>query len=359
MPMTFDNPEFFKQQLQQFSQSGSESHVHVLLHSTNGNDSDDPGAIQCREPFKINDRMWLCRMPDKLRDVVYKACEPPSEPYEPAHRQCGQLYTVALFMGAPEAGTVTSWDGYRYISKFVAYSHLVHPTSIGFGSTAVLIFDQDGKFRQARAGPCRGITEYAFTVPNMRNWLSQSECETIKNLFETTDISKLPDRVARAHWSFQHAAYQYFFEVKTLLVTSGLDSLVHVRNSGKQIGTGAQFKNRTVQLADELGIPFTVADASAVWEHRSDISHGRDPWDSLKDANGKMRQPLQLRKDDEVVRRYLAAEQILRSAILKCLTDPAFAAKFQSDASVTKAYPVTDPKSGKRVRNPRQLNPRA
>lgn len=60
-----------------------------------------------------------------------------------------------------------------------------------------------------------------------------------------------------------------------------------------------------------------------------------------------MQQRFELKKDDELVRRYLAAEQILRSAILKCLTDPAFAAKFESDASVEKAYPVTVPKSGK------------
>lgn len=162
--MTFGSPEFFKQQLQRFSQPGRESHVHVLLHSTNGNNADDPGAVECLEPFKLTERMWLCRMPDELRDVVYKACEPPGEPCEPAHRQYGQLYTIAFFLGTPEAGTVTSWDGNSYISKFVTYSQLVHPTSIGFGNTAVLIFGGDGEFKQARPGPCRGITEYAFTV---------------------------------------------------------------------------------------------------------------------------------------------------------------------------------------------------
>jgi hypothetical protein len=349
--LTFGSPEFFDQRLQRFSQSGRESHVHVLLHSTNGVSADDPGAVECREPFKLAERLWLCRMPDKLRDVVYKACEPPGEPYEAAHRQYGQLYTIAFFMGPPEVGTVTSWDGYRYISKFVTYSQLVHPTSIGFGSTAVLIFDGNGEFKQVRPGPCRGITEYAFTLPDMRNWLSKSECEEVKSLFENANTEKLPDRVARAHWSVQHAAYQYFFEVKTLLVASGIDSLVHVRIPGDRTGTGRQFINRTAQLAAELGIPFTLEDASAVWEHRSDISHGRDPWASLKDGSGRMQQRLELKKDDEVVRRYLATEQILRSAILKCLADPAFSARFDSDASVKKAYPVTVLKSRSEAQN--------
>jgi hypothetical protein len=243
-------------------------------------------------------------------------------------------------MGPPEIGTVTSWDGYGYISKFVTYSQLIHPTSIGFGNTAVLIFGPDGEFQQARPGPCRGFSEQAFAVPDTRNWLSQAECEAVKNLFEKADLTKLSDRVARAHWSFQHATYQCFFEVKTLLITSGLDALVHVRTPGNHLGTGAQFKSRTVKLADELGIPFTMADATAVWDHRSDVSHGRDPWAFLKDANGKMPRPPILTKDDEVVRRFLAAEQILRFAVLKCLRDPEFAARFESDDTVENAYPV-------------------
>ena len=204
MPFTFGNPTFFEEQVRRFSAPGSNSDVHVLLHSTNGNDSVDSGAVECREPFELADRMWLCRMPDYLRDAVYKACESPGEPYQQAHRQYGQLYTVALFMGPWAPGLITSWDGYGHITRFVTFSQLVHPTSIGFGNTAVLTFDKDGKFQQATPGPCRGITEQAFTIPNMRNWLSLSESEAIKNLLKDAHIDKLPARVARAHWNVQH-----------------------------------------------------------------------------------------------------------------------------------------------------------
>jgi hypothetical protein len=287
-------------------------------------------------------------MPDDLRDAVYKACESPGEPYQAAHRQYGQLYTVALFMGPPRPGVIAHWDGYGHLTKFVTFSQLVHPTSIGFGNTAVLTFGPDGKFRQATPGPCRGITEQAFTVLNMRNWLSKSECETVRSLLENADINKLPARVLRANWNIQHAAYQYFFEVRTLLVVSALDALVHVRTKGKvRVGTGTQFKTRTAQLAAELGVPFTDADANAVWEHRSDIAHGRDPWESRRNAKGDIQQPPELTGDDPLVKRYLASEQIVRSTILKCLTDPAFAAKFESDESVDKAYSVAVPISKK------------
>ena len=187
--------------------------------------------------------MWICRVPDYLRDIVYKACESPGEPYQAAHRQYGQLYSVALFMGPLVPGLVTNWDGYGHITRFVTFSQLVHPTTIGFANTVVLTFDPDWKFKQATPGPCRGITEQAFTVPNMRNWLSQSECETVKSLLIGAEIGKLPSRVSRAHWNIQHAAYQYFFEVRALLVASALDALVHVRTGkSKSLGTGRQFK---------------------------------------------------------------------------------------------------------------------
>ncbi|MCU1305002.1 MAG: hypothetical protein JWQ87_5286 [Candidatus Sulfotelmatobacter sp.] len=348
MSLPFGQPMFFEEQVRRFSAPGSNSHVHVLLHSTNGNDSDRSPAAKCLEPFELAERMWICRLPDYLRDIVYRACESPGEPYQESHRQFGQLYTVALFMGPLVPGLITSWDGYRHITRFLTFSQLVHPTSIGFGNTSVLTFDSDGQFKQATPGPCRGITEQAFTIPNTRNWLSLNECETVKNLMANADIDKLPARVSRAHWNVQHAAYQYFFEVRALLVASALDALVHVRtNKSKRLGTGKQFTERTLQLSTQLGIHFTNADAASVWEHRSDIAHGRDPWESRRDAKGAVQQPPELTKDDPLVRQYLASENILRSTILKCLTDPEFAARFESDESVEKAYPVVVPQSKK------------
>ena len=325
---------------------GSNSYVHVLLHSANGYDERESGAEQCTEPFSIGDRLWLCRLSNELRDVVYKACAPQGEPYEKVYRQFGQLYTIALFVGPAQPGTVTGWDAFGEITKFVAYSQLTHPTSIGFGDTAVLEFNSVGDFVRAIPGPCRGITEIAFVVPPMRNWLSKSECETVKNLFFNSDFQTLPDRIARAHWNLQHSAYQFFFEVRTMLVASGLDAIVHVRKSANKAGgqrgpgTGKQFTARTVKLANEVGVPCTEDDAWKFWDQRSDVAHGRDPWQSVRDPkNPKWKAP-ELTRTDPMVQRYLTSEEILRRTVVKCLTDPQFAAKFVSDDTVKSAYPV-------------------
>jgi hypothetical protein len=127
-----------------------------------------------------------------------------------------------------------------------------------------------------------------------------------------------------------------------MLVTSAIDALVHVRTStSKGLGTGKQFTDRTGQIAAELAIPFTREDAQEVWKHRSDIAHGRDPWESRRNAKGDLQQSPELTKNDPMVRRCLTSEQILRSVILKCLTDTEYAGRFECDECVENAYPVT------------------
>ncbi|MGA8086409.1 MAG: hypothetical protein WCA10_03830 [Terracidiphilus sp.] len=340
MPLNFGNPDFFSEMVLRRSIAGHRSQVHVLLHPTNGQDAVDEGAVANLEPFSIGDILWLCRLPDELRDAVFRACEARGDPPEEAYGNPGQLYCVALFMGPILEGTIASWDGYGYITKFVNYSQLLHPTSIGFGNTAILYFDDKGKLLQAAPGPCRGFAEHAFVVPDTRNWLSQAECETAKELFHNAKLEDLPDRVSRAHWSVQHAAYQYFFEVRTMLVASALDALIHVRNERQGIGTSQQFIDRVRLLAGDLGLSFSDDDAKGLWDHRSDVVHGRDPWLSVRDPNDPRWQIPPIRKSDPMVRRYLAAEEILRKAILRCLTDSVFASHFDSDSTVKAKYPL-------------------
>src|ERR1700733_3450462 len=105
--------------VQRRSLVGHRSQVHVLLHPTSGQDDPQSDAVPCLEPFEVGDILWLCRLPNNLRDAVYKACEPRGEPAQEACGTVGQLYTVALFMGPILPGTIASWDGYGHITKFV------------------------------------------------------------------------------------------------------------------------------------------------------------------------------------------------------------------------------------------------
>ncbi len=225
--MLFADKTFFADEVKRRSKVGGNSFVHALLHSTNGDDDSNDQPERCLGPFKATDATWICRLPDRLRDVVYEACESPGVPYEKSFRQYGQLYTIATFAGPWLPGQVSGWDASGEITKFVTFSQLVHPTSIGFGNSARLTFNSNGEFVRADPGPCRGITEHAFTIPNHRNWLGRTDCEQIRLLFEKARLDKLPDRVARANWNLQHSVYQYFFEVRSLFVVMGLEALLH------------------------------------------------------------------------------------------------------------------------------------
>jgi hypothetical protein len=343
MTRLFGDDLFFSEQVRRYSAPGSNSYVHVLLHSTNGHEAPNDNAVRCGEPFQLTDRMWICRLPTDLGEKVYEACESPGVPRQKVFRQYGQLYTVALFMGPPLAGQLTGWDAYGHITQFVGFSQLVHPTSLGFGNSIRFTFGPNGDFISAYPGPCRGMTEHAFTIPPHRNWICKQECEQVKHLLANTNPKELPDKAARAHWNVQHAAYQYFFEVKTLLIVTGLEALLHTRRQNSNgPGTGRQFKSRSVRLAELVGVPFTADDANELWDHRSDVSHGRDPWASRRNGREELQQPPELTKDNEPVRRYLRGEQLLRTTVLKCLTDREFAAIFASDDSVEDRFPIAD-----------------
>jgi hypothetical protein len=343
--MLFGDETFFVDEVKRSSKAGGSSFVHVLLHSTNGDDDPNDQPLRCLEPFRLTDAMWICRLPNKLRDIVYRACESPGVPYQNPFRQYGQLYTIALFAGPWLPGQLSGWDASGEITRFVTFSQLVHPTSIGFGNSARLTFGPNGEFTRADPGPCRGITEYAFTIPHSRNWLSRTDCEQIRLLLEKANLNKLPDRVTRANWNLQHSAYQYFFEVRTLLVVSGLEALLHTRSPQlkgrrRQAGTGKQFITRTQKLAELIKLRFDDVDAEAVWERRSDVAHGRDPWAARQNARGALQSPPQLAKSDEAVKSYLRADELLRTTVLKCLVDDQFATIFTSDDTVEKRFPL-------------------
>ena len=174
------------------------------------------------------------------------------------------------------------------MNTLVNCAQLVHQTTLGFANSARLDFDSDGKFLMAIPHLCRGITEQAFIVSDSRNWLSETECEEVRELFRR-GFASLPDRVARANWHLQHAFFQHFFEVRSLLMVTGLEALVHIHapagNSRRGPRSTAQFVQRTVQLAMLLGVPFSESDARYVYDHRSNISHGRDPWSARIDQN--------------------------------------------------------------------------
>ena len=85
--LLFGEETFFNDEVRRQSKEGGNSFVHVLLHSTNGDDDPNDLPLRCLEPFRITNKMWICRLPEELRDIVYRACESPGVPYQEPFRQ--------------------------------------------------------------------------------------------------------------------------------------------------------------------------------------------------------------------------------------------------------------------------------
>ena len=337
----FGTEKDFESLVKAYSGAGNSS-VYVVLHSTNGVAGSDRDAPVCEEAFEVAKDLWICRISNALRDAVYDACESPGSPPIRPHRQYGQLYTLALFNGPWAPGQVRG-DRDAELNTLLSLSQLVHQTTLGFANSARLDFDPEGDLIEAIPHACRGVTEQAFMVADERNWLARDEAVKVRDLY-AIGFGGLPDKVKRANWHLQHAFFQYFFEIRSLLMVTGLEALVHARvplaAGQRSAGTTKQFIERTTKLAEMLGVPFTCDDARYVYEHRSDVAHGRDPWSARLDPRDRQEQVV-LSESVEVVRMYLKAERLLRSTIIRCITDQAFSSIFQTDASVAAALPVS------------------
>ena len=135
------------------------------------------------------------------------------------------------------------------------------------------------------------------------------------------NASPLPDRASRALWYHEYAVRTYYVEIRWVLVSTALEALIHV---GKR-DSGRQFKSRVSQLANELGVRgFGVAEAEAVWSHRSTLAHGQ--------MLGQLSEPDR--------RLYELMEMTLRLAIPHALEDDQFAATLKDGEEIKKRWPI-------------------
>jgi hypothetical protein len=111
MPFNFGNPDFFNEQVLRHSLPGHRSQVHVLLHSTNGQDAVEAGTIACLEPFGIGKYSGF---------AVFRT-------------SCVSPYTLPANHGAsqPKKHMAILVSSTRWLFSFENYSQLVRQTSIG------------------------------------------------------------------------------------------------------------------------------------------------------------------------------------------------------------------------------------
>jgi hypothetical protein len=138
----------------------------------------------------------------------------------------------------------------------------------------------------------------------------------------------------------EHSARRRYDFDALITIVAGLEALL---NTGRRQNT-KQFVQRAPDLATELGASgVSRAMARRLYDNRSEPAHGR----RLSLVPGP--RPGQPPPDfDQVLpqalRELALLQDLLRSAVRRCIEDPAFAQHFASDESVRAKWPVDDGK---------------
>lgn len=134
----------------------------------------------------------------------------------------------------------------------------------------------------------------------------------------------LPPRVHNALWHHEYAVRTYYLDYRWTLVCTGLEALVHT-DRGRST---TQFKRRVPQLASELGISISEADADEAYDSRSRLAHG----DSFL-VTGASQRP-----STSQLQLYDRLEDTLRKALLRSMRDKSFGDIFRDDNRIRKYW---------------------
>jgi hypothetical protein len=267
--------------------------------------------------FNLNDEIWIERLDTELAKNIQTACEPSN--FNIANLPWDR-HLYAFVRSVPTE--LRKYQGTEALFATIALSRLIHPTSIGSRYVAV-VFHQGKNIQAVQFG---GISPDAAISSGQRDWLSVEDGENLRKLMVWVPETKpMHKRIHRAYWNHEYAMRSYYLDMRWTIVVSGLESLVSVFN-GKG-GTGKQFREGVGKLASELKVIFGPNELKIAWDMRSQIAHGQDFLHSVTVLPQNQHTDL-----------YRKLEEVLRSAVRRCLLDDMFAKRFQDDATVEKEW---------------------
>jgi hypothetical protein len=175
-------------------------------------------------------------------------------------------------------------------------------------------------------GVLRGVGLEAWVAPSHeRDWLTEKEANDLADLLARYGTQTLPSRLRRALWYHEYAARTYYSDLRWIFVCTALESLIHTDRHGST----QQFAVRVSALAKNVALDFSEEMGFTAYDLRSRLAHGQH---FLSDLGS------------EDFRIYDTMEQILRSVLLKSITDSTFAAQFSRDKRIRDRWPLPIPK---------------
>jgi len=266
--------------------------------------------------------LYIERLDLQLAKVIMDTCEPKTLGVMAPVRQFAHMY--AYVREVHPQSSVTGWDEDHRLSRLVAISRLIHPTSVGLRYAARV--SQDSDSLRIVPAEIHGLAPDTFLSPNhKRDWLSQDEAKVAVELDAKTEPltqPAFPRRVSRALWYYDYAQKTYYADLRWTLIATALEALIH---TGKRDST-KHFSRRVPALAAEVGAAsLTPDECEDAYDYRSRLSHGDGFLSDMPTAD---------------ITLYDKLEETLRLAILKAFTEPQFASIFLGDATIAARWKV-------------------
>ena len=271
------------------------------------------------------------RVDHGLAEQVMTACEPRGT--IEVHRQWGSNWGFFRDNVPKKSESEPwAWDPDHAIYSTVALSRLVQPNVIST-EYAARVVPTDGTF-ELHPGPVTGQSSNAWLHESIqKRWLTKADAEALAGLVAAYwPINEtLPSRLSRALWNHEFAAQTRDINVRLVIVASALEALVHT----DQYRSTGQFC-RTTQLAADLGLTFSLADAKEAYSLRSHVAHGDRLASLLPPSNAAVRAV----KEQRMVGLLLTMDEILRTAIRRSIETPSFRAVFEDDAHIRARWKI-------------------
>ena len=260
--------------------------------------------------------LFIERLDLELAKAIMDTCEPKTLGVMAPVRQFAHMYAYVRELH-PQT-SVIGWDEDHRLSRLVAISRLVHPTSVGFRYAARV--HQVGDSLRIVPAEIHGIALDTFLSPShKRDWLTKAEAELVVEVdvkSEPLIPPSFPRRVSRALWYYDYAQKTYYADLRWTLIATALEALIH---TGRW-GSTNHFTHRVPALAADVGAPaLTTDECDAAYDYRSRLSHGDGFLSDMPAAD---------------ITLYDKLEETLRLAILTAFREPEFAKIFLDDATI-------------------------
>ena len=270
-----------------------------------------------KETIVLAEDLRLEKLERSLASRVMDSCEPLGEWSKPPIRAFSQLYSFVRDP-APDDEPY-QWERDQRLQTCIAYSRIIHPTSVSLEYSARLLYSDDGVLQEIVPGPVNGRAARAFVARGHRDWLTADDCECLKQLLNNSWTS-FPERLKRAFWYNEYAAGIDRLDLRWTLICTALEALIH---TDRDYST-RQFMVRVSGLSTEIGYEFTEDDAAQAYDLRSRLSHGGE----LGSAT-----PAELRL-------FQAMEAVLRETLKKALLESDFSNVFLSEDVIGQQWSI-------------------